>query len=652
MEKNEKLEEMKVLIDRLNEATEVYHNEDREILSNLEYDELYDRLELLEKETGVILSASPTQKVGFEILSGLEKIEHGTKMLSLDKTKSSEALKDFLGDQQGLLSWKLDGLTVVLTYREGKLFSAVTRGNGEIGEDITHNAKFFRNIPLKIDYFFELVIRGEAVISYEEFEKINSELTPEEKYKNPRNLCSGTVRQLNNQTVSKRNVDCVAFQIVEANDVDFGDFKSQQLKWLKELGFEVVEHEKVKADNLESFIEDYKKRSEHNKYASDGLVLTFDRMSYSESLGATARFPKDSMAFKWQDELAETTLIDVVWNTSRTGLINPIAVFEPVEIEGTTVERASLHNVSITESFELGIGDKITVYKANMIIPQVENNLTRSGTLIIPENCPVCMEKAERTMIKEGAVLKCVNEECPSRIIQSMVHFVSRDAMNIEGLSEATLEKFIAKGFIKEYADIFSLKNFADKIKEMEGFGEKSCENILASIEKARDTKLFRVIYGLGIDQIGLSNAKLLCNYYENDVKSIKKAHFEDISQIDGFGPIIAMSIRNFFMNDVNKSGFEKILSAVNIDLSVDNTEKTLVGLTFVITGDLNIYENRDKLKEEIESLGGKVTGSVSSKTDYLINNDVASNSSKNKKAKELDIPIISEEDFKSKFNN
>lgn len=641
------MERMKELIEILTKASKAYYQEDREIMSDFEYDKLYDELNALEKETGIILSNSPTQKVGHQVLSSLKKIRHESPMLSLDKTKEVNALESFLGNNKGILSYKMDGLTVVLTYKNGELIQAVTRGNGEIGEDITHNAKFFKNIPLKISFKEELVIRGEAVISFKDFNIINEKLTPENQYKNPRNLCSGTVRQLNSEISASRNVNFIAFALVKANGQDFGDDKESRFKWLENLGFECVERKNVTSANIAETVKEFEEKIPSNRFATDGLVLTFSSVAYSQSLGTTAKFPRDSIAFKWADELAETTLINVDWNTSRTGLINPIAVFEPVELEGTTVERASLHNLSIIENLQLGLGDKITVYKANMIIPQVAEDLTKSNNLEIPAVCPVCGEDTEIIALRDGKALKCPNPNCKAQRISSLEHFVSRDALNIEGFSEATIEKFIEKGFIDNYTDIFKLEKYKDEIISMEGFGEKSYTNLIAAIDKSKNVALPNFIYALGINNVGLSNAKLLCKKCNNSLEEIRKADFETLISIDGFGDVIADSIVKYFGHQKNNDLINDVFNYLNFTATEYNDKDLkLDNITFVVTGDVHIYKNRKELQSVIEKLGGKVTTSVSAKTNYLINNDINSSSSKNKKAKELGIPIISEEDF------
>ena len=640
---------MKELIEVLNKASKAYYAEDTEIMSNAEYDELYDELLMLEEKTGTVLAGSPTVNVGYEAVDNLPKETHESPMLSLDKTKDREALRDWLNGHEALLSWKLDGLTIVLTYENGTLSKAVTRGNGEVGEVVTNNAKTFINLSHKIAYKGKLIIRGEAVISYDDFNKINEEI-PEEgaKYKNPRNLCSGSVRQLNNEITAKRNVRFIAFNYVSqgGSDTDF-KLRSEQFDFLKKQGFEVVEYHKVTEDSILDKISYFAKMVANYPIPSDGLVLTYNDIEYGRSLGRTAKFPRDSIAFKWADETANTHLIDMEWSPSRTGLINPVAIFEPVELEGTTVSRASVHNVSIVKSLMLGIGDEISVYKANMIIPQIKENFTKSGNLTIPKFCPACSEKTQIKNENGVETLYCVNEACPAKQIKRFSLFVSRDAMKIDGLSEATLEKFISVGFIKKLSDIYKLAEHKEAICNMDGFGDKSYEKLISSIEKSRDVLLPNLIYALGILNVGLSNAKIICKAFDYDIEKIKNATVEEIAVTDNIGDVIATSVFDFFHDSEKLSEFNELVNELNILIpEKKETNSNIGGKTFVITGSLNTYENRNALKDLIESLGGKVAGSVSAKTDYLINNDVTSNSSKNKKAKELNVQIISEEDF------
>ncbi|MCC8025186.1 MAG: NAD-dependent DNA ligase LigA [Clostridium sp.] len=645
---NNKIQRMRELVSTLSKAGRAYYQESREIMSNFEYDKLYDELCSLEQETGVILSGSPTQKVGYEILSELPKETHESPMLSLDKTKSVEDLREWLGDKKGILSWKMDGLTIVLTYENGTLAKAVTRGNGEIGEVITSNARVFANIPLNISFKGQLILRGEAVITYSDFKRINDEIEDvDARYKNPRNLCSGSVRQLNSQITAERNVHFEAFALVRADGVDFKNSRRNQFEWLKSQGFEVVHYQEVTADILPETVENFAKAVETNDIPSDGLVLTFDDIAYGESLGRTAKFPRNSIAFKWQDEIRETNLSYIEWSASRTGLINPVAVFEPVELEGTTVSRASVHNISIMEGLELGAGDTITVYKANMIIPQIEDNLTRSGVKDIPEVCPVCGGLTEIRQVNDVKSLYCTNPDCQAKKIKSFTLFVSRDALNMDGLSEASLEKFIQAGFIHEYADIFHLDRHRDEIVEMEGFGQKSYDNLVASIKTASKTTLPRLVYGLGIAGIGLANAKMLCKEFGYDFDRMRTADLEELTAVDGIGGVLAQAWMDYFSLEKNNLAVDHLLEEVTIEKEqTDEGEAVFQGMTFVITGSVERFANRKELQELIESKGGKATGSVTAKTTYLINNDVSSNSSKNKKAKELGVPIISEEDF------
>ena len=642
------IKKMKELGEKLREASRTYYQEDREIMSNVEYDALYDTLSALEKETGIVLADSPTVNVGYEAVEQLPKEEHERPMLSLDKTKEREALREFIGEHPTLLSWKLDGLTIVLTYENGELIKAVTRGNGIVGEVITNNARVFKNIPLKISFKGRLVLRGEAIITYSDFEKINETIgDADAKYKNPRNLCSGSVRQLNNEITAKRNVRFYAFSLVSAEGVDFQNSREVQFRWLNEQGFEVVEYRKVTAETLDEAMDYFAETVTTNDFPSDGLVALYDDIAYGESLGTTAKFPRNAMAFKWADEMRDTRLLEIEWSPSRTGLINPVAIFEPVELEGTTVSRASVHNISIMKELKLGIGDTIRVYKANMIIPQIAENLTGSGNAPIPHTCPACGQ--ETVVKKENDVecLFCVNPGCPAKKIKSFGLFTSRDAMNIDGLSEATLEKFIARGFIHDFGDIFEISRYKDEIVEMEGFGQKSYDNLMESLERAKETTLPRVIYSLGIANIGLANAKVICRHFDNDLDRIRHASLEEVSDIDTIGPVIAGNLVAYFKDEDNNRRLDHLMSFLHIQEDSPKQEQIFEGMNFVITGSLVHFGNRSEAKELIESLGGKVTGSVTKKTNYLINNDIQSNSSKNKKARELGIPILSEEDFR-----
>lgn len=643
-----KIDRMKELIEILNEASKAYYAEDREIMSNFEYDRLYDELVSLEQDTGTVLSSSPTINIGYEAVDELPKERHESPMLSLDKTKDREALRDWLRDKEGLLSWKLDGLTIVLTYNEGVLVKAVTRGNGEVGEVITGNARTFINLPHMIPYKGELILRGEAVISYPDFEKINEQIDDvDAKYKNPRNLCSGSVRQLNNEITAKRNVRLYAFTLVKADGVDFENSRKRQMEFLKEQGFETVEYHLVNASDILNRIQYFADSVADNEIPSDGLVLTYDDIEYGRSLGRTAKFPRDAIAFKWQDEVRETKLLEIEWSPSRTGLINPVAVFEPVELEGTTVQRASVHNVSIVRELKLGIGDTITVYKANMIIPQIADNLTGSGSVVIPEVCPACGGNTQIRKINDTEALYCLNPDCPAKKIKLFTLFVSRDAMNIDGLSESTLEKFIGEGYIHEFADIFRLSRYKDKLCKLEGFGEKSYNNLIAAIDTARTVQLPKLIYSLGILNVGLSNAKIICREFGYDIDKLRKADVEELSAIDGVGDVIAGSFADYFKDEKHNHELDELLKELTIEIpKLDSSNEAINGKTFVITGSLEHFENRNALKELIESKGGKVSGSVSAKTDFLINNDINSGSSKNKKAKELGVKIITEDDF------
>ena len=642
-----KNERMLELVELLNKASRYYYQDAQEIMSNYEYDRLYDELQNLEKELGITLSNSPTVNVGYEVVSELPKERHESPMLSLDKTKEVEELKNFVGSQKVLMSWKMDGLTIVLTYRDGKLYKAVTRGNGEVGEVVTNNANVFKNVPVQIAYRGELILRGEAVIGYHDFEKINEEIEDvDAKYKNPRNLCSGSVRQLNNQITAKRNVMFYAFTLVQADGVDFQNSRACQMEWLKAQGFTTVEYHMVTRDTVEDEVAKFSSEISKNDFPSDGLVLSYDDIAYGRSLGRTAKFPRDSYAFKWQDEIRETILREIEWSPSRTGLINPVAIFDPVELEGTTVSRASVHNISIMEELELGIGDKIEVYKANMIIPQIAENLTRSGVKDIPERCPVCQGETKIRQVGNAKALYCMNPECQAKHVKAFALFVSRDALNIEGLSEATLEKFISRGYIHTFADIFHLDRYKDEIQGMEGFGEKSYRKLIESVKKARTTTLPRVVYSLGIAGIGLANAKVICRELKYDVEALLMVTEEELNEIQGVGEVLAKAFTGYFSDAKHVENFRKLLEELTIPEETLTKKQIFEGVNFVITGSVTHFANRGEVKELIESLGGKVTGSVTSKTNYLINNDVTSTSSKNKKANELGIPIISEETF------
>ena len=647
----DKTKRIRELIETLRAAGRAYYQESREIMSNFEYDKLYDELVSLEKETGIVFANSPTQNVGYEVVSALPKERHEKPMLSLNKTKSVEELADWLGGQTGLLSWKMDGLTIVLTYQNGTLVKAVTRGNGEIGEVITANAKAFVNVPLNISYQGELILRGEAIIRYSDFEKINEQIEDvDAKYKNPRNLCSGSVRQLNSEITAQRHVHFYAFSLVKADGINFKNSRKEQFEWLKTQGFEVVEYHEVTKETLPETVKMYSEAIAENDTPSDGLVLLYDDIAYGQSLGRTAKFPRDSIAFKWADEIQETKLLYIEWSASRTGLINPVAVFEPVELEGTTVSRASVHNISIMETLELGAGDQITVYKANMIIPQIADNLTRSGVRDIPEVCPVCGGQTEVRQINDVKSLYCTNPDCQAKKIKSFTLFTSRDALNIAGLSEATLEKFIGVGMIHEYADIFHLDRHQEEIVEMDGFGQKSYDNLIAAAEKASHTTLPRMVYGLGVAGIGLANAKMICRHFKNDFEAMRHATVEELVEIDGIGEVLAQAWTAFFSDGKNNAIVDHLLAELTFEAedeeSGEGADEAFAGMNFVITGSLEHFKNRKELQELIERRGGKVTGSVTSKTNYLINNDVASSSSKNKKARELGVPILSEEEF------
>ena len=642
----DKITRMKELINILNKASELYYQKNTIMMTDYEYDHLYDELVELEKETNMTLSNSPTINVEPEISSSLKQVEHPSPMLSLAKTKKVSELENFLGDKEGLLSWKLDGLTIVLTYEDGKLISGVTRGTGIIGELVTENVKQFKNVPLTIPYKGRLVLRGEAIIKYSDFNRMNEELGDgSSQYKNPRNLCSGSVRQLDSSITAKRCVNCIIFALIESS-TNISNLKSECFDWLKNQGFEVVEHYKVTKNTVKEQVLMFKEKVKEYDIPSDGLVITYDDIAYGNSLGTTAKFPKHSLAFKWKDETVATTLRKVDWLVSRTGLINPVAVFDPVELEGTIVSRASVHNVSILEGLKLGIGDTIVVYKANMIIPQIASNSTQSGNLEIPDRCPVCGSKASIISNSDVKYLYCMNDFCKAKLIKRLSLFVSRNAMNIDGISDMILNKLITEKIVNNYKDLYHLDRYKDKIIAFDGFGEKSYSNMVNSIEKSRHVKLANFIYALGIPDIGFSRAKLICNHFNNDFNKISNLTYEELSNISGVGDVIAKEWIDTFSNPDFIEELKELKEEIDIPKASTNSNKDLDGLTFVITGSLNKFTNRDTMIEFIEEHGGKVVTSISSKVNYLINNDITSTSTKNNKAKELGINIIDEDKF------
>lgn len=641
---------LKELTLQLNAAAEAYYEKNIEIMSNLEYDRLYDELEKLEEKTRVVLANSPTHEVGYVAVNKLEKQSHPTKMLSLDKTKDVDALKSWLADQNGVLSWKLDGITVVLTYEDGRLSKAVTRGNGEVGEVITANALQFKNIPSRIPFKSELTIRGEAYINYSDFERINEELPElDAKYKNPRNLCSGSVRQLDSKVTAERNVNFTAFYISAEKLSTDTNSHIERLEWLKNQGFDVVESKLVCRDNLIETVEEFKRKIPHMDIPSDGLVLVYDDIDYGKSLGATSKFPRNAMAFKWADELAQTTLLEIKWSASRTGLINPIAVFEPVELEGTTVSRASVHNVSILKELSLDVGDRIEVYKANMIIPQISKNLTTGDTYAAPpKNCPVCKSKTKLVDDSGVEVLYCTNPECAAKKVKAFSLFVARDALNIANISEATIKAFIEKGFLREFSDIFKLKEYGEEITAMKGFGKKSFDKLVQSIEEARKTTAARLLYALGIENIGSVNANAIAEHCEEDFLRIMDITYDELIKINGVGEILAKAVIKYFSDKYKREEVGRLLGELEISVSKEAGVESLKlkGLSIAITGSLRTFANRGELGELIRLNGGKPVSTVGSRTDILINNDKNSPSAKNKKAKQLGIPIITEDEF------
>lgn len=650
------LEKMHKLISLIDKYRNEYYNEDREEVDNKEYDRLKDELDELERKAGFVLSNSPSLKVGCEVTSKLPKYTFKKPMLSLSKTKEVSGLQQFLSDKDGILSWKMDGLTVVVAYNNGELVSAITRGNGEIGEVITQNAKHFRNLPLRIPYKGKLVLRGEAVMTYSDFERINKGLVTsgDELKKNPRNLCSGTVRSVDSSVTKNRGVYWYAFELVSAdceipNDID------KQFKWLNNNGFDTVQFMVVNSSNVVQAVMQFESIVESKKLdiPTDGLVLTYRDKKYGESLGVRAKSPRHSIAFKWEDEAVETKVIDIEWSPSRNGLITPVAIFEPVDIEGSTVSRASLHNVSIFAEKQLGYGDRIKVYKANMIIPQVLDNLDRTATCQIPGQCPCCGEPTVLHQDPKSGVytLWCENSECAAKGTRSFEHFVARDAMNIDGVSTSTLNTLIECRIISDYASIYHINEHADEIINLEGFGYTSFMNIVNAVEKSRNVKPANLIYALGIPNIGLTTAKLICKHFGNDLVKTVTASYNDLINIDGIGDTIADSFTAYFADKNNAEAFVRLTKELNIIQEAVSNNTEMNGITICVTGDVHIFKNRRAIKDIVENLGGKLTGSVSKSTSYLVTNDTTSGSRKNKAAQEYGIPILTEQQFIEKFN-
>lgn len=658
---DDKASRMKQLVAKLNEARRVYEQGTDEIMSNLEYDRLYDELLKLEQELGTYLPNSPTHNVGYEVVSALQKEKHETPMLSLDKTKSTDAIKSFIGNKKCIASWKMDGLTVVLTYNNGKLDKAVTRGNGEIGEIVTHNARTFKNLPKEIEFKGKLVLRGEAIITYTDFNKINSSLgSGVENYKNPRNLCSGSVRQLDSSIANNRSIRWFAFELVSA-DGKSPNSVEQSFEWLKRQGFQTVEYMVINQSNFLSVMSYFSSKVSKIDIPSDGLVFTYDDVAYGKSLGRTSKFPRHSMAFKWQDDEAESRLINIEWQVGKTGIITPVAIFEPVDIEGSTVSKASLHNLSILME-TLGRpykGEKIRVFKANMIIPQIscgeklQPNQINAIRISIPDQCPCCGGETEVQIDPKSGVqtLWCSNIDCPAKGSRLFKHFVSRDAMNIDGISDATLNRFIEEGLISTFADIYRLSDHMEKIVNMDGFGYKSYENMINSINKSRKVKPANLINALSIPNVGLATAKLICRNFGNDIEKVVAASYSEIDSINGVGDVIASNFVNYFNNKENVDNFIDLYRQLVIEQEKISTNTSMNGVVICVTGDVYIFPNRRAIKDLVENLGGKLTGSVSRSTSYLVTNDTTSGSRKNKAAQEYGIQILTEKQFIDKFN-
>lgn len=649
-----KIEYIKSLVRQLTAACEAYYKNDNPIMTDKQFDDLFDELEKLENETGFVMCGSPTQKVQGYVINELKKVKHTKPMLSANKTKEISEIERFIGNQLCILSWKLDGLTIVLRYKDNKFTQAITRGNGEIGEDVTHTMSMCSNIPMTIPYTGDLEVRGECVISWEEFNKINETLN--DQYKHPRNLAAGTVRQLDSNISRSRKLTFKAFELVQDELYERSktnlllrdqlmDIK-ESFDYLEECGFEVVEHELVTNNNISDVIERFD--PEKYQYPVDGLVVMYNSYEYGKQQGKTSHHPLNMLALKWEDQLYETTLEDVLWNTSKTGLINPVAIFSPVDLDGAITTRATLHNVSYIEDLELGIGDSIQIYRSNMVIPKVHESLTRSNNLDIPSKCPCCGGDVEIHNENGSKTLHCMNQQCSAKLLSQFVYFVSRECMNIDGLSEATLDRFIQAGWLIQLKDIYHLYEHKKEMIHMDGFGKRRVEKLLDAIEKSRNSKLSNFITALSIPLIGKSTAKdmaKVCHNHINEFFLNIESKF-DWSNVDGIGDTTNDSINDYF--DKNLEAVKDLIKEINFSSSENDnhSSKDLSGLTFVITGKVEKYKNRNVMKEEIESKGGKVSGSVSSKTNYLVNNDMSSNSSKNKKAKELMIPIITEDEL------
>lgn len=646
----DKVRRIKELIEILNNASFNYYNSNP-IMSDYEWDKLYDELKLLEQETNIIYSNSPTQNVGCKVLDKIEKVTHNHPMLSLDKCHSEKDLIDFAKDKDCILSVKCDGLTTSLHYINGKLIGAESRGNGIEGGNILENVMTIKNIPLNVPYKEELIIDGETIIDWNTFNKINEGLpTGQDKFKHPRNLASASLNVLDTKIAASRNMRFIAWRVIKGLNCKSVFFS---LKEAEKLGFEIVPmwtytNKSSDKENISTMLSDLQDKADNLGIPYDGAVMTYDDIEYGKSLGRTEKFFKHSIAYKYEDELYETNLNDIEWNTSKTGLINPVAVFEPVDLDGAITTKATLHNISYIEKLQLGIGDTIQVYRANMVIPKVHDNLTRSNTWKLPDKCPCCGGNVEIHNENGSKTLHCMNNDCKAKLLGKLSHFVSKNAINIDGLSEQTLQKFIDLGWLNTFKDIYYLSDHKEEMYKLDGFGKKSVDKLLESIEKSRNTTLDRFIYGLCIPLIGRTASKTITKEFNNQPEEFYNiwCHGYDFTKLNDFGDTMNNSMQDFIKNNYR---WIAVLIGEFIFRESDNNDnikQVLEGKTFVITGSLRFYKNREELAAVIERNGGKISGSVSAKTSYLINNDVTSTSGKNKKANELGIPIISEGEF------
>ena len=650
------VDRIKELISILNKASDAYYNSGDPIMTDYEWDNLYDELAKLEEETGVVYLNSPTQQVGYTIVDKINEVEHNHPMLSLNKTKSSGELIRFAGKKDCVLSVKCDGLTCSLGYKNGKLISAETRGNGVSGCDVLINVLTIANVPHEIPYKEDLIIDGEVVIDWNTFNKINENLPEDKKYKHPRNLVSGSLTLLDSKEASNRNMRFIAWRVIKgfSHKSMFFDLKEAEKN-----GFEVVpmftySNNSTDKENIDAILERIRDMADEESIPYDGAVMAVDDYKIAESMGRTNKFFRHSYAYKYEDSLYETVLTDIEWNTSKTGLINPVAIFKPVDLSGAITTRATLHNITYIKNMMLGIGDRIRIYRSNMVIPKVHDSIDKSGNFTIPSTCPICGEPTKIVKDNDSEVLMCTNDNCAGKLLGKLCHAVSKNALNIEGLSEATIQKFINLGWLNSIRDIYHLSEHLTEMYKLEGFGRKSVDKLLDSIEDSRNTDLVRYIYAQSIPLIGHTASKAISKMCDGDLNTFVQHMSKGANafgKIDGIGSEMIKSLEKWW--DVNCLEFVDAATIFTFNrkketASVSGTD--LTGKVFVITGNLTQFRNRDEMKERIESLGGKVSGSVSAKTTALINNDIESTSSKNKKAKQLNVPILTENMFIEKY--